>query len=58
MPEKMFRQDIKISGCHGLNMAHTVSKPVCDKNIILKTCIEMNDCEAFVMHNEKCLIGV
>ena len=35
-----------------------VSSPCSKMSSYLKTWLEMNDCEAFVMHEEKCLIGV
>ena len=46
MSEEMFRRDFQI-----VNMSSKVSSN-------LKTWLEMDDCEAFVMHEEKCLIGV
>ena len=49
MSEEMLRRGFQIVN---------VSSPCSKMSSNLKTWLEMDDCEAFVMHEEKCLIGV
>ena len=49
MSEEMLRRGFQIVN---------VSSPCYKMSTYLKTWLEMDDCEAFVMHEEKCLIGV